>query len=117
MFSTDQLCYHTGLSYRVVDYWDRTGILRPSQPANGSGTQRRYSYHDLAIARALAQLNALRVPGPVLRNVATQLDALPNDTWPPCLIVSPTGELLTTPDPDRPCWIAPLTTHACCTAA
>jgi DNA-binding transcriptional MerR regulator len=38
-----------GISYRQLDYWARTGLVRPSiQDARGSGTQRLYSFQDLA---------------------------------------------------------------------
>ncbi|MGH9285464.1 MAG: MerR family transcriptional regulator, partial [Acidimicrobiales bacterium] len=43
-----QVCAIVGITYRQLDYWARTGLLRPSiAEARGSGTQRRYSYRDL----------------------------------------------------------------------
>jgi DNA-binding transcriptional MerR regulator len=37
-----------GISYRQLDYWARTDLIRPSlADAKGSGTRRRYSYRDL----------------------------------------------------------------------
>ena len=37
-----------GITYRQLDYWARTDLIRPSiADARGSGTQRRYSYRDL----------------------------------------------------------------------
>ena len=43
-----QVCKIVGISYRQLDYWARTDLLRPSlADAAGSGTQRRYSYRDL----------------------------------------------------------------------
>jgi DNA-binding transcriptional MerR regulator len=37
-----------GLSYRQLDYWARTDLIRPSvSDARGSGSRRRYSYRDL----------------------------------------------------------------------
>jgi DNA-binding transcriptional MerR regulator len=37
-----------GISYRQLDYWARTGLLRPSvQDAGGSGSQRLYSEDDV----------------------------------------------------------------------
>jgi DNA-binding transcriptional MerR regulator len=36
------------ISYRQLDYWARTDLIRPSlADAHGSGTRRRYSYRDL----------------------------------------------------------------------
>ena len=37
-----------GISYRQLDYWARTDLIRPSlADAAGSGSRRRYSYRDL----------------------------------------------------------------------
>jgi DNA-binding transcriptional MerR regulator len=46
-----------GISYRQLDYWARTGLLRPSlAEANGSGTKRRYSYRDLLELKVIKRL-------------------------------------------------------------
>jgi hypothetical protein len=43
-----QVCTIVGISYRQLDYWARTDLVRPSiADARGSGTQRTYSYRDL----------------------------------------------------------------------
>lgn len=37
-----------GISYRQLDYWARTDLVRPSvTDATGSGSRRRYAYRDL----------------------------------------------------------------------
>ncbi|MFP3901915.1 MAG: MerR family transcriptional regulator [Acidimicrobiia bacterium] len=37
-----------GITYRQLDYWARTDLVRPSiTDARGSGSRRRYSYRDL----------------------------------------------------------------------
>jgi DNA-binding transcriptional MerR regulator len=37
-----------GISYRQLDYWARTDLVRPSlSDAHGSGSRRMYSYRDL----------------------------------------------------------------------
>ncbi len=47
-FGGPQVCEIVGITYRQLDYWDRTDLLKPSLAgAHGSGTQRRYSYRDL----------------------------------------------------------------------
>ena len=47
-FRGPQVCKLVGITYRQLDYWARTDLLRPSlADAAGSGTQRRYSYHDV----------------------------------------------------------------------
>ena len=47
-YSGPQVCKLIGITYRQLDYWDRTDLLKPSlATAKGSGTQRKYSYRDL----------------------------------------------------------------------
>ena len=42
-----------GITYRQLDYWTRTGLVTPSvKDAHGSGTQRLYSFQDLATLRS-----------------------------------------------------------------
>ena len=41
-----------GLSYRQLDYWDRTDLVQPSvRTASGSGTQRLYSFRDILVLK------------------------------------------------------------------
>ena len=50
-------CSAAGITYRQLDYWARTDLLRPSiSEARGSGTQRRYSYRDLLELKVIKQL-------------------------------------------------------------
>lgn len=52
-----QVCSVVGITYRQLDYWARTGLLRPSiSDARGSGTQRRYSYGDLVQLKVIKRL-------------------------------------------------------------
>src|SRR6195256_5361049 len=52
-----QVCKIVGITYRQLDYWARTDLLRPSiSEAHGSGTQRRYSYRDLLELKVIKQL-------------------------------------------------------------
>lgn len=51
-YSSVEVCKAAGVTYRQLDYWDRTGVVSPSVSANGSGTQRRYTAAD-AVAVAL----------------------------------------------------------------
>ena len=47
-FSGKKTADIVGISYRQLDYWARTDLIRPSiTDAKGSGTRRRYSYRDL----------------------------------------------------------------------
>ena len=46
-----------GISYRQLDYWARTDLVRPSLvDASGSGSRRRYSYTDLLELRVIKSL-------------------------------------------------------------
>ena len=46
-----------GISYRQLDYWARTDLVRPSlADARGSGTQRSYSYRDLVRLKVIKSL-------------------------------------------------------------
>ena len=46
-----------GITYRQLDYWARTDLVRPSlEDARGSGTRRRYSYRDLLELKVIKKL-------------------------------------------------------------
>jgi DNA-binding transcriptional MerR regulator len=46
-----------GITYRQLDYWARTDLIKPSlTPATGSGSRRRYSYRDLLELRVIKTL-------------------------------------------------------------
>jgi DNA-binding transcriptional MerR regulator len=52
-----QVCAIVGITYRQLDYWARTDLLRPSiTEARGSGSQRRYSYSDLVQLKVIKRL-------------------------------------------------------------
>jgi DNA-binding transcriptional MerR regulator len=56
-FRGPQVCGIVGITYRQLDYWARTGLLRPSvSDANGSGTQRLYSYRDVLELKVIKRL-------------------------------------------------------------
>ncbi|HUS61850.1 MAG TPA: MerR family transcriptional regulator, partial [Acidimicrobiales bacterium] len=47
-FAGSAACAIVGITYRQLDYWARTNLLRPSlAEAKGSGTQRLYAYGDV----------------------------------------------------------------------
>ena len=51
------VCKIVGITYRQLDYWARTDLVRPSVcDANGSGTQRLYSYRDLVELKVIKRL-------------------------------------------------------------
>ena len=56
-FSGRQTADVVGISYRQLEYWARTDLIRPSlTDASGSGSRRRYSYQDLLELRVVKTL-------------------------------------------------------------
>ncbi len=56
-FSGTKTASIVGISYRQLDYWARTGLVRPSLlDAAGSGSRREYSYRDLLELRVIKNL-------------------------------------------------------------
>ncbi len=56
-YRAPQVCNLVGITYRQLDYWARTGLLRPSiQSAQGSGSQRRYSFSDVVQLKVVKRL-------------------------------------------------------------
>lgn len=51
------VCKLVGINYRQLDYWARTGLIRPSvQTAQGSGTQRLYGFSDIVQLKVVKRL-------------------------------------------------------------
>ena len=56
-FSGTQAAKIVGITYRQLDYWARTDLIRPSlTDAAGSGSRRRYCYRDLLELRVIKSL-------------------------------------------------------------
>jgi DNA-binding transcriptional MerR regulator len=56
-FSGAKAAEIVGITYRQLDYWARTDLVRPSLvDASGSGSRRRYSYRDLLELRVIKSL-------------------------------------------------------------
>jgi DNA-binding transcriptional MerR regulator len=50
-------CAAAGVTYRQLDYWARTDLVRPSvRGASGSGTQRLYSFRDVLLLKIIKRL-------------------------------------------------------------
>lgn len=50
-------CQAAGISYRQLDYWARTGLVEPSiRGAQGSGSQRLYSFRDILVLKVVKRL-------------------------------------------------------------
>ena len=56
-FSGKSTAEIVGITYRQLDYWARTDLIRPSlTDASGSGSRRRYSYRNLLELRVVKDL-------------------------------------------------------------
>jgi DNA-binding transcriptional MerR regulator len=72
-FSSPEAQRIARITYRQLDYWIRTGLVRPSIGAKGSGTRRAFSYRDLVAVRAIAALKAAGVSLQAIRSVQRKL--------------------------------------------
>jgi DNA-binding transcriptional MerR regulator len=51
------VCKIVGISYRQLDHWARTGLVEPSiRKAQGSGTQRLYSFDDVVRLKVVKRM-------------------------------------------------------------
>ncbi len=73
-FSGRQAADVVGISYRQLDYWARTDLVRPSlADANGSGSRRRYSYRDLLELKVIKTLLDAGIRLELVRSAFTYL--------------------------------------------
>jgi DNA-binding transcriptional MerR regulator len=62
-FSTRQVASLTGTSVRQIDYWARTGLIRPSAgDGKGRGSKRRYSFLDIISIQTVGKLRESKCP-------------------------------------------------------
>lgn len=82
-FSAVQACRLAGITYRQLDYWARSDLLRPSAAeAAGSGSARRYSALDVRILRVVSQLGTyVSVPAVRRSGIVEHLRALTEEEW------------------------------------
>ncbi|MGI9528594.1 MAG: MerR family transcriptional regulator [Acidimicrobiia bacterium] len=81
-FRSPQVCTVVGITYRQLDYWDRTGLLGPSlQEASGSGTQRLYTFQDIVTLRVVKRLKDAGTSLHKIRQAFDQLEAEVGPNW------------------------------------
>jgi DNA-binding transcriptional MerR regulator len=95
-----QVCALVGITYRQLDYWARTGLLRPSlAEARGSGSKRRYSYRDVLELKVIKQLLDAGIS---LQSARRAVDCLREDLGAPLasanLVLTGTGSVLARSD-------------------
>jgi DNA-binding transcriptional MerR regulator len=67
-------CAAAGVTYRQLDYWARTDLVRPSvRGASGSGTQRLYSFRDVLLLKIIKRLLDAGVSLQQIRTAITHL--------------------------------------------
>lgn len=64
----------TGITYRNLDYWARTGLVRSSiKQASGRGSRRVYAFEDLVALRMVRRLRDAGVPLQAIRRAVRYL--------------------------------------------
>jgi len=59
-----------GITYRQLDYWASTNLIRPSAAdASGSGSRRRYTYKDLLELKVIKKMLDAGIKLPKIRDV------------------------------------------------
>ena len=67
-------CRAAGITYRQLDYWERTGLVEPSvRGATGSGTQRLYGFRDILVLKVVKRLLDTGVSLQQIRVAVSQL--------------------------------------------
>lgn len=71
-FSGKRAAEIVGITYRQLDYWARTDLVRPSvTDATGSGSRRQYSYRDLLELKVIKDLLDAGIKLEAVRSVFT----------------------------------------------
>jgi DNA-binding transcriptional MerR regulator/predicted RNase H-like HicB family nuclease len=66
----------TGVSYRNLDYWASTGLVRSTiRSASGKGTRRVYAFEDLVALRLVRKLRQAGIPLQAIRRAVRYLQA------------------------------------------
>jgi DNA-binding transcriptional MerR regulator len=79
-FRGPQVCKIVGITYRQLDYWARTGLATPSvKEAEGSGSQRLYSFEDLVELKVIKNLLDAGVSLQQVRQAVSYLHELGHD--------------------------------------
>ncbi len=96
-FSGKRTAEIVGITYRQLDYWARTDLLRPSvTDAQGSGSRRRYSYKDLLELKVIKTLLDAGIKLESVRQVfAFMRDQLGEDVASANLVIHGTTSVLT----------------------
>jgi predicted RNase H-like HicB family nuclease len=82
-YSSAEASHLAGVSYRQLDYWARTGFVRPGRDARGRGSARRWGPLEVVQLRVAKELRAAGVPLQRIRRATAWLrKALPKAAAP-----------------------------------
>ena len=95
-FSGKRAAEIVGISYRQLDYWARTDLIRPSvTDAAGSGSRRTYSYRDLLELKVVKSLLDSGIKLELVRKVFAYLrDQLGEDVTSANLVINGSRSVL-----------------------
>ena len=95
-FSGKRTAELVGITYRQLDYWARTDLIRPSlADAQGSGSRRSYSYQDLLELKVVKTLLDAGIRLEMVRDVFTYLrENLGEDVASANLVINGSSPLL-----------------------
>lgn len=90
----------TGISYRQLDYWARTELIRPSLiDASGCGSRRSYSYRDLLELKLIKRLLDGGVDLKMIRQAFSYIrENLGDDVDSANVVIGPTGTVVVRTD-------------------
>lgn len=84
-----------GITYRQLDYWARTDLVKPTSPAAGSGSRRTYSYKNLLELKSVKNLLDAGIKLESVRSAFGYLrDVLDQDPTEVNLVISGKGSVL-----------------------
>lgn len=96
-FRGPQVCKLVGITYRQLDYWARTDLLRPSlADAAGSGTLRLYSYHDVLSLKVIKKFLDAGLALPAARRAVECLRQVGDDLATANIVLSDASSVLAT---------------------
>lgn len=74
-YNAKTVCKLTGITYRQIDYWDKTHFIKPSvSEAEGTGSVRLYSFQDLVQLKVAKTLKDQGVSLQKMRKAVTWLE-------------------------------------------
>lgn len=94
MFTSDEVCDLTGVTYRQLDCWTTAGVITPTVPARGSGSRRRFTEDDVLLVALAARLAELGCPLRTVAGAVAMMAGRPPGQWHGTLIVYPDGDAL-----------------------